>query len=192
MACRKGGVLSALTKHWSYLRYVARHKWFVFVAGLKTGAPIWRLVIHDWSKFLPSEWFPYAQHFYGDNQGEGLRAIGEFGLCELAPWGFYAKDRFTSAWNLHQKRNRHHWQFWLVVQDDGEAFPLPIPEKFLREMVADWAGAGRAIKGTWEVASWYEKNRGRMRLRVEDRARVEELVDLFGAKAPGLSAEAAV
>jgi hypothetical protein len=25
-----------------------------------------RLIIHDWSKFLPCEWIPYANYFYGD------------------------------------------------------------------------------------------------------------------------------
>jgi hypothetical protein len=40
-------------KHVRYLSYVVRHKWFVLLAGIKTGAPLWRLLIHDWSKFAP-------------------------------------------------------------------------------------------------------------------------------------------
>ena len=47
-----------LKPHLRYLGYVVRHKWFVFRAGLRTGAPLWRLVIHDWSKFTPAEWGP--------------------------------------------------------------------------------------------------------------------------------------
>jgi hypothetical protein len=42
--------------HWRYLRYLCRHKWFVAVAGLHLGVGLWRLLIHDYSKFFPSEW----------------------------------------------------------------------------------------------------------------------------------------
>lgn len=42
--------------HWNYFKYVIRHKWFVFIAGLQTGAPLWRLIIHDWTKFLLQMW----------------------------------------------------------------------------------------------------------------------------------------
>lgn len=51
--------------HLHYASYVVRHKWFVFYAGLKIKAPLWRLVIHDWSKLTPAEWFPYVLRFYG-------------------------------------------------------------------------------------------------------------------------------
>jgi len=39
--------------------------------------------------------------------------------------------------------------------------PLPIPEKYVREMVADWIGAYRAYEGKWARNSWpwWEKNK---------------------------------
>ena len=37
--------------HLRYLSYVLRHKWYVLWAGLWLGVPLWRLLIHDWSKF---------------------------------------------------------------------------------------------------------------------------------------------
>jgi hypothetical protein len=161
-----------------YLKYVLVHKWFVFVAGLKVKASPWLLLIHDWSKFLPSEFFPYSQYFYNKERqaAEGLDAIGEFGLAELAPFGFYIKDRFNVAWLLHQRRNPHHWQYWYLMQDNDPNFPLPIPEKYAREMVADWAGAGRAITGKWEVAAWYEMNKGKILLHPDTRLFVENLL----------------
>ena len=168
-------------KHLRYLSYLVRHKWFVLVAGLSLGVSPFRLLIHDWSKFLPSEWFPYAQNFYGDNAHEGLSAIGEFGLAELAPFGYFASERFSAAWNLHQKRNKHHWQYWLLTQDSGETFPLPMPKKYAREMLADWMGAGRTITGRWEVAEWYKKQRHRMFLHSETRQYVESFAALKAA-----------
>lgn len=167
-----------------YLKYILRHKWFVFHAGLKTRTPLWQLIVHDWSKFLPSEFFPYANYFYNKEKvaAEGLDAIGLFGLAEAAPWGFYTKDRFSLAWLLHQRRNPHHWQFWYLMQDNDPSFPLPMPEKYVREMVADWAGAGRAITGKWEVGEWYEKNREKIQLHPDTRHFVEALIRLFEHK----------
>lgn len=169
-----------------YLKYVLVHKWFVFVAGLKVRASLWLLLIHDWSKFLPSEFVPYAQYFYNKEKQatEGLDAIGLYGLAELAPWGFYIKDRFNMAWLLHQRRNPHHWQYWYLMQDNDPNFPLPMPEKYAREMVADWAGAGRAITGKWEVQAWYEKNKGIILLHPDTRLFVENLLRGLTMRAP--------
>lgn len=53
-----------MKRHFAYLKYVLRHKYFVFREGLKLGVPILSLILHDWDKFLPDEWFPYARTFY--------------------------------------------------------------------------------------------------------------------------------
>ena len=144
-------------RHLKYARYIVLHKWFVFQAGLKVGVPLWRLVVHDWSKFLPSEWFPYARYFY-DKRGEG---------DELA---------FNRGWLLHQNRNDHHWEFWLLIYDRGATEALEMSDAAVREMVADWAGAGRAITGKWQPGTWYLKNKDKMNLHPSARARVEWLL----------------
>jgi hypothetical protein len=51
--------------YWKYFKYVVKHKWYVFVACCKQGI-IWRGIIHDMSKFLPSEFIPYARFFHGE------------------------------------------------------------------------------------------------------------------------------
>lgn len=147
-------------KHLKYLNYLIRHKWFVFLAGIKFKAPLWRLIIHDWSKFLPSEWFPYAESFYG-------------GYKERPQ---HVKDAFDSAWNHHQKRNKHHFQYWVLIEDSGAIKPLEIPEKYLREIASDWSGAGRAITGKWEVWSYYQKVKDKTLLHPKTRQLFEELL----------------
>lgn len=159
--------------HWRYLIYLARHKWFVFVAGLRVGAPIWRLVIHDWSKFLPCEWFPYVEYFYGrrawlrDNEPDDCR------FWELAAPYHAAFDR---AWLHHQHRNPHHWQHWILREDDGQVKWLEMPDNFVREMVADWMGAGRAITGRWSADEWFAKNQALIQLHPAVLAKVEQLL----------------
>jgi hypothetical protein len=59
-----------------------RHKWFVLLAGLKTGAPLWRLIIHDWSKFTPAERGPYVRPFYGPKRADWIAARRAAGPVE--------------------------------------------------------------------------------------------------------------
>lgn len=166
-------------KHYiKYFQYVLIHKYFVFVAGLKTKAPLWLLIIHDWSKFLPDEFIPYADYFNNKSKQEQeyIDAFRLYSIAELAPFGHFTKDRFNVAWLYHQRRQPHHWQYWFLMQDNDHDFPLPMPEKYIREMVADWAGAGRAITGKWEVAAWYENNKEKIIIHTETRRLVESLL----------------
>lgn len=160
---RCGGV--GVKGHWAYLVYVIRHKWFVFRAGRWCGVGIWQLLIHDWTKFLPCEWYPYVGSFY-NRDGTKRDWKSRTAVDKLA---------FNRAWNHHQKANKHHWQYWVLTNDsdDPKHSALEMPEKYRREMVADWMGAGRAITGNWEVWNWYEKNKDKILLEAATRSRVE-------------------
>jgi hypothetical protein len=92
-----------------HVRKTLLHKWFVLLAGLRTGAPIWRLVIHDWSKLLPSEALAYARHF-----------------C-ATPADQRPAD-FQRAWLLHQNRHPHHWEYW--IPRSGKS-PLPAIDRYV-------------------------------------------------------------
>lgn len=165
-----------MRKHLKYLSYVLRHKWFVLLAGTKVGAPLWRLIIHDWSKFLPSEWFPYVTYFYGTvTEEERRQCIMVCGHCPY-PTKQEAKKAFGYAWNHHQKRNKHHAQYWVLLEDSGAVVCLEIPRGYLLEMVADWMGAGRAINGRWEVGEWYLESVDKIQLHPKTRFSVETLL----------------
>jgi hypothetical protein len=134
--------------HLRYLSYVLRHKWFVLVAGVRwSEAPLWRLLIHDWSKFLPCEWVPYVRNFY--RRGDWTKT--------------YTDKQFNLAWLHHQHWNKHHYQHWILKQDSGPDLMLEMPAGYAREMLADWAGAGRAITGKWDLPTWFEKNKMRLK-----------------------------
>ncbi len=139
-----------------YLSYVVRHKWYVMVGCFKCGL-IWRGLVHDLSKFRPSEFFPYARHFYGpdSHHKDGSHA---------AKGGDTGDEAFDFAWLLHQKRNRHHWQWWILPEDEGGVKVLPMREPHLTEMICDWKGAGRAQGHGDDVVPWYRKNRPKMQL----------------------------
>lgn len=154
--------------NWQYLKYVMRHKWFVFLGGLKTKAPLWNLIIHDWSKFRPSEWVPYVDYFYR----RGGKATHDHNKGAYKPG---CDEQFDEAWIRHQHRNPHHWQHWCLLQDDGETKTLKMPLKYVREMVADWIGAGRA-QGHNDLVDWYKRNRKTIRLHPDSREWTEEII----------------
>lgn len=174
--------------HRRYLRYVLIHKLYVFAAGLAIGgwsiSWLWRLLIHDLSKLRPSEWTPYVLMFYGpstdDPEVKKLR-----------------QARFNYAWLLHQHRNPHHWQHWILREDSGKTIVLTPPAHVVDEMVADWIAAGTKILGWPTLAeavaatiAWYAKNREKIVLREHARARVEETLHAL-AMTYGLVAMAA-
>lgn len=150
-----------MRQHWAYLKYVLRHKYFVLLAGLKISAPIWPLIMHDLSKFRPSEWVPYAKCFYAPDGSKQYKET----------------LNFTYAWNHHQKRNKHHWQYWLITWDRGTTGPLLMPSSYVYEMVADWMGAGRAITGKWEAKQWYKNNKENIQLHEDTKLFVESLLE---------------
>lgn len=162
-------------KHLKYLSYVLRHKWFVFIECCKLGIP-WLGIIHDWSKFRPSEWFPYAEHFYGTNKKGIKEGRDKTGYYKPYDTGDQA---FDFAWLLHQKRNKHHWQWWLLPTDAEGVKIFEMPVKYRKEMVADWRGAGRA-QGTPDTIAWYDKNKDKMQLQKETRKWVEVEIGYLG------------
>jgi len=125
----------------NYFLYVVRHKWFVFRQGQMLGAPIWRLIIHDWSKFLPDEFIAYAKCF-NSPQGEPR---------------YLPTYEFAVAWNKHINRNDHHYQHWVLEWDSGKIEPLKIPIDCVLEMIADWSGANLARGGDGNPKTWLEK-----------------------------------
>lgn len=158
----------AVNRHIEYGKYVLRHKWYVFLAGLKLHLPLLIILFHDWDKFLPDEWLPYACTFYNK---DGSKRYQEF-------------PDFSLAWNAHQKRNKHHWQYWLLTWDRGETESLPMPDVYRREMLADWMGAGKAL-GKPLVWEWYyADSQAKMRelLHPETRAWIEEQLEILKRK----------
>lgn len=173
-------MLATLAMHWKYLKAVLRHKRFVYEEGRALGLGIWQCLIHDWTKFLPVMWGPYARAFYGPKNVKTGKPDG--------------RPDFDRAWLFHQRWERHHWQAWVhvnaggftshqpapqlgilledsgkvkmldglieaVLGDDYKLTPRAMPERYAREMLADWRGANRAY-GDQPLTDWYAKTNG--------------------------------
>jgi hypothetical protein len=148
-----------MRRYISYFTYVLKHKWYVLLEGRKLNIPLWRLVIHDWDKFLPGMFISYAKTFRTPDGKEH----------------YTSSDDFRKHADIHVLRNKHHWNYWVLVWDVDDHQPQNIPETHLREMIADWRGAGRAL-GKPDTKAWYILNREKVELSEQTRMRVEQLL----------------
>lgn len=155
--------------HWAYLRYVLRHKWYVFKYALKLGVPISQAIFHDLSKFSFAEWGPYVRAFFEPDGAPRNRRdrVGSYDPSRISP-------EFDYAW-LHHQRNKHHWQAWCLIGYKGEIKALPMPDIYIQEMVADWCGAG-AAQGKYDPRGWYEANKDKIVLHPDTRKKVEKVL----------------
>ena len=155
--------------YWPYLKYVLRHKWFVMRACLRHRL-YWRGLTHDLSKLLPSEFGPYARHFYGPNAKQWRDKTGYYKPTDTGD------AAFDFAWLLHQKRNQHHWQWWILPEDEGGVKIMEMSEIARMEMVCDWEGAGLA-QGKPDIAAWWRTNNHKMQLAPATRAWLSEYME---------------
>jgi hypothetical protein len=136
-----------MKRYLKYLEYIVKHKWYVIKGGWLLFPwdlhLLYRTIIHDASKLSKMEFGPYARCFYGPN--------GEKQYDETS--------EFVYGWNHHQKCNKHHWQHWILKYDRGDSETLQMPDIYLREMLADWIGAGWIITGNkYNTLEFYAKN----------------------------------
>jgi hypothetical protein len=62
----------------------------------------------------------------------------------------------------------------VLYYDDGGVGAREMPEEYVKEMLADWRGAGRAIKGYDETKEWYLGRKDTMLLNVNTRKWIEK------------------
>jgi len=91
---------------------------------------------HDKSKYSNIEFHGYRQWFF-PKEGE-----------------VKSEAFFLSAWNRHQKRNPHHWEYW-VMPTRGLTI-LEMPMEFIIEMMMDWVAM--SLKFNNKPSEWYKKN----------------------------------
>ena len=108
---------------------VARHKHYVFIHCVKSGI-ILQGILHDISKFSPTEFFTSAK-FY--------RGIGSPIPAERKTYGY------SKVWMHHVRHNRHHIEYWMD-NDRGSNIPVKMPLRYAKEMFCDMLSANKVYK----------------------------------------------
>lgn len=120
-----------------HLKTICKHKDIVCLECIKCGFT-WRGLMHDNSKFSPTEFLASAKYFQGNRSP--IDAEKE-------------QNGYSLAWLHHMGHNPHHWEYWIDFDREGNIIANKIPYHYVVEIVCDWIGAGMTYsKGKWTQA----------------------------------------
>ena len=121
---------------------------------------------HDVSKSDPEEYGAYDAYFYGGNRS------------------YQVVQDFNKAWLRHIHLNPHHWQHWVLINDDpgeGEII-LEMPINYVIEMICDWWSFSWSQYKLFEIFDWYDEHKDYMKLHPKTRKQVEDILAKIKAK----------
>lgn len=122
---------------------------------------------HDESKYSIEEYKAYDDYFYGDKSHEVV-------------------EKFNRAWLHHIHANPHHWQHWILFEDDptsGEKYKaLDMPDPYILEMICDWWSFSFRAGDLHEIFRWYDERKDRIVFSKATRKRVEYILDRIREK----------
>lgn len=139
----------------------------------------WDISEHDKSKFSEEEYEAYDAYFYGNKTAKVMK-------------------EFDKAWLHHIHNNPHHWQYWILIEDDPKPtvevprgvssgnYPtiintntfkcLEIPKHYILEMISDWWSFSWKTGNLFEIFDWYENHRGTIHMNQKSRDDVERIL----------------
>lgn len=111
---------------------ITRHRHKVIAHCFRAGIPL-RGLLHDLSKYTPTEFIPGARYYLGNRSpNEGERE--DYG--------------YSKAWMHHKGRNRHHFEYWTDYSPVTKRMEgVKMPTKFLIEMFCDRVAASKIYNG---------------------------------------------
>lgn len=112
---------------------------------------------HDLSKWSEEEFEPYALYFNVDKKKY--------------------KDEFNKAWLHHIHNNPHHWQYWVLVNDDDGTIGLQMPQEYIIEMICDWWSFSHKTGKLEEIFDWYKDHRKKQILNDKTKEEVELILN---------------
>ena len=115
---------------------------------------------------IVEEYTAYDEYFYGKTKTPEI------------------KKNFNLAWLHHIHNNPHHWQHWVLINDDpGEGMiMLDMPHNYIIEMICDWWAFSWAKGNLYEIFNWYDAHKDYMKLSDKTRETVEDILEKIKTK----------
>lgn len=123
---------------------------------------------HDYSKNDPEEYNAYDAYFYTHAKNRSYAIV----------------EDFRKAWLYHIHKNPHHWQYWILINDDpGEGeIVLDMPYNYILEMICDWWAFSWNSGDLNEIFKWYDAHKDYMKLSSKTRGTVEDILQKIKEK----------
>lgn len=115
---------------------------------------------HDASKTSIDEYGAYDRYFYGGNKSHQVL------------------QDFNYAWLMHIHRNPHHWQYWVLINDNPSEgmVILDMPLNYIIEMISDWWAFSWNSGDLYEIFKWYDEHKDYMKLSDNTRKTVDDIL----------------
>ena len=116
-------------KAWQHFKTITRHRWLVRQGCFKVGL-YWQGLVHDLSKYSPSEFWRGARYYQGTRSPN---------TAEREQMGY------SEAWMHHKGRNKHHYEYWMDYSSRIKQgiIPAKMPDKYVIEMFIDRIAASK-------------------------------------------------
>ena len=141
---------------------------------LDEGEMEWQIdMAHDASKTDILEYEAYDKYFYGGNRS------------------YQVVQDFSYAWLNHIHNNPHHWQHWVLLNDDpdeGEII-MDMPLNYIIEMICDWWSFSWSKGNLREIFDWYQKRYYYIKLSDKTRKTVDDILRKIQLKLTELEKE---
>ena len=116
----------------------------------------YQIIIHDDSKWSDEEYDAYDEYFYDAGKNE---------------------NEFNYAWLHHIHNNPHHWQYWVLINDDDGTIGLDMPYNYIIEMILDWWSFSWKSNNLYEIFDWYDEHKKTMILNENTKIIVESILE---------------
>ncbi len=150
---------------------ITRHRWLVRGGCFRIGL-YWQGLIHDLSKYSPTEFRIGAKYY------QGVRS----------PNAAERDDKgYSEAWMHHKGRNRHHYEYWTDMNKATRNYEaIPMPRKYLAEMVMDRRAACMVYQGKnyhpSSALEYFEKSRERLLMNPQTKRELEYILIMLAEK----------
>lgn len=158
-------------KTWQHLKTINHHRMLVCMGCFRVGL-YWQGLTHDLSKYSPTEFWVGARYFQGNR----------------SPNAAEREDKgYSEAWMHHKGRNRHHHEYWTDVSPrSGTYESLPIPRKYLVEMVMDRRAACMTYQGENyrddSALRYFERGREKNEMHPDTRRQLQYILEMLAEK----------
>lgn len=116
-----------------HFRTITKHRHAVIRHCRKAGI-LRQGLMHDLSKYSPSEFISGAKFFCGDRSPNDM---------ERKKYGY------SKAWMHHKGRNKHHFEYWTDYNPETRVYgPVKMPLRYVKEMFCDRVAASKIYQGS--------------------------------------------
>ena len=158
-------------KLWQHFKTITRHRLIVMAGCFHVGL-YWQGLVHDLSKYSPTEFLVGAKYY------QGIRSPN---AAEREEKGY------SEAWMHHKGRNRHHYEYWTDMNMGKRVYEsVPMPRKYLVEQIMDRRAACKVYQGDGytdgSALAYFMKSRERELMHPKNRRELEFLLTMLSEK----------